>query len=406
MNDGSRTTRPAVLILNENESVPHDRRVWQEALSLVRAGYHVTVVCPRGEGSERQAFELKEDVEIHRFRPLAASGGAAGYALEYAWALVQITRQVWRLSRRRRVAVVHACNPPDVLLLAGLLPKLRGAALIFDHHDLVPELYLSRFGRGRDLLYRATLLLERMSFALADVVISTNESYRRVAIARGGKHSDDVFVVRNDPDLSRFRRGPPDARLRRGKAHLLAYAGVMGPQDGVDHALRALAVLRERRDDWHAIFAGDGDCFDQMQDLARELGLSSFVEFAGWLQDDELVTLLSTADVCIGPDPKSPLNDVSTMVKILEYMAVGRPIVSYDLEESRRSAAGSALYAPADDVEALAELIVQLLDDPELRARLGSTGRARTESRFSWERSEQALLAAYERALGGRQRVH
>ena len=269
---GESPPQPAVLIVNENESVPHDRRVWQEAEALARAGYHVSVICPRGEGAESASFEARDGIEIHRYRSRPAAGGPLSYAVEYGWALAQTAFLVARLSRTLRFRIVHVCNPPDVLGLAVLPLKLRGSALIFDHHDLVPELYLSRFDRGRDPLYRLAKLLERLAFSLADVVISTNESYRRVALSRGAKDPRDVFVVRNDPDVARFRRGNPDDRLRRGKPYLIAYAGVMGPQDGVDHAVRALAVLREQRQDWHAAFAGDGDVLTQMRKLASELG--------------------------------------------------------------------------------------------------------------------------------------
>ena len=270
--------------------------------------------------------------------------------VEYAWALIQIGRTALRLSRRCHFDVIHVCNPPDVLSVATLPMKLRGSALIFDHHDLVPELYLSRFGGKKGAFYWLTIALERLAFALADVAIATNDSYRRVALSRGRKQPEDVFVVRNDPDLNRFRPREPDPALRRGKPLLIAYAGVMGPQDGVDQAIRALALLRDRRDDWHAAFAGDGDVVEEMRSLADDLGLAHSVEFLGWLRDDQLLSLLSTADVCLAPEPRNPLNEVSTMVKVLEYMAMARPIVSYDLAESLVSAGDSALFAPSGDV--------------------------------------------------------
>jgi glycosyltransferase involved in cell wall biosynthesis len=390
-----------VLILVENLSVPFDRRVWQESVSLRRAGFDVVVISPQGHKFDREKFEVLDGVDIHRYRLVAATGNAFTYLREYGVAFWRTATLVLRLGLRRRFDVVHACNPPDFLLLAALPLKLRGTRFVFDQHDLVPELYLSRFKSRRNLLYRTTRLLETMTFRLADVVISTNESYRNVALSRGRKSPDDVFVVRSAPDLDRFKQAEPDESLKRGKAFLLVYLGVMGPQDGVDHALRALALLAERRQDWHATFVGDGDARPAMLSLARELGLQE-VEFPGRIPDDELALVLSTADVCLAPDPKNPLNDVSTMNKIVEYMAMARPIVSYDLIEARVSAADAALYAEPNDPRSFAAAVAELLDAPERRAAMGVAGRARVEQELSWSQSEEALLAAYARALVGR----
>ena len=389
-----------VLILSENESVPHDRRVWDISRALQRAGWEVVVIAPRGTSCDSLAYERLDGVELYRYRPAPARGGALSYVREYSVALWRTWRLVRRVARDRDFDVVHACNPPDFLLLAALSLRRRGARFVFDHHDLVPELYLSRFGRGRDVLYRVVCALERLAFRLAHVVIATNDSYREVALTRGRKRPDSVFVVKNAPDLARFRPARPDPDLRRGKAHLLAYVGVIGPQDGVDHALRALAVLREGRSDWHALFAGDGDARAAMEKLRDEVGLEELVEFAGWQQDADIVRILSTADICLAPDPTSPLNDLSSMVKIGEYMAMGRPIVSFDLAESRRSAGDAAAYATPNDEASFAGCIAELLNDPARRAAMGATGRARVEAGLSWEHSERALLAAYARALG------
>lgn len=387
-----------VLVVSENESVPRDRRVWTIACSLRRAGFDVVVVSPERQTKD-DAEANHEGIELAGYPPSFASGGPLAYVREYAVALWRTWRIVRRLAAERRFDVVHICNPPDFMALAAWPLRRGGARFVFDHHDLVPELYLARFGRGRDLLYRLTFPLERFAFRLAHVVIATNDSYRAVALTRGRKRPDEVFVVRNAPDLSRFHPVPVDPALRRGKPHLLAYVGTIAPQDGVDHALRALAVLRERRDDWHAIFAGDGDALADMKVLARELGLEGAVDFTGWLGDEELVRVLSTADVCLAPDPKNPFNDASTMVKVLEYMAMGRPIVSYDLRETRASAGEAALYATANEASSFADRIEQLLDDPELRARMGALGRDRVERELGWSNSERALLAAYETAL-------
>ena len=384
-------------ILVENLSVPFDRRVWQEAQALHEAGYSVTVICPQGRSRDREAYELVDGVAIHRYPLTGADGGPLSYAREYGPALARTALLLRRLHRRTPFDVVHACNPPDALILTALTLRFRGAALVYDQHDLVPELYRSRFGDDK-LLYRATLAAERAAFLAADVVLSTNESYRRVALERGRKRPEDVFVVRSAPAADRFRAVAPDASLRRGKRYVLAYLGVMGPQDGVDHALRALRSLRQTRDDWRAIFVGDGDVFEAMRTLAAELELDDVVEFTGRIPDADVIRILSTADVCLSPDPKNPLNDVSTMNKVVEYMSLARPIVSYDLRETRVSAGAAALYARPNDVEDFARCIASLLDSPELRARMGEVGRRRVETDISWERSRERLLAAYARA--------
>jgi glycosyltransferase involved in cell wall biosynthesis len=388
-----------ILILVQNEPLPQDRHVWNQCTALTRAGYDVSVICPRGETRHREPFERLQGVAIHRYRARPADGGAAGYAVEYAWALGSMRRLARLLARQRPFDVVHACSPPDFLLLAMLSLRRQGARFIFDHHDLTPELFASRFGRPRGLVHGATLLAEQVAFRLADVVLSVNESYRQVALTRGRRRPEDVLVVRTGPDLTRFVASAPDPSLKRGRRFLLSYVGVMGPQDGVDHAVRALALLRRRREDWHAVFMGDGEMLEDMRALAGELGLGDVVEFTGWVEHDTVGRVLSTSDVCLAPDPMNALNDLSSMIKISEYMAMSCPIVSYDLKESRVGAAGAAVYARANDVEDFARMIDELLDDPQRRAEMAAAGRERAEATMAWEHQERALLAAYARAL-------
>jgi glycosyltransferase involved in cell wall biosynthesis len=389
---------PTVVFLISNQALPRDVRVWPECCSVQRLGCRVICVSRMGSAAGAQGrFDEIDGIPIHRY-PLAEGRSVAGYGREYGGAIWHSARILRRLAQQTRIDIVHAGNPPDFLLLSALPLKRRGTRLIFDHHDLSPELYLSRGGR-RDVLYRTLRVLERLSFQVADVVISTNESLRRLAIERGGKDPDDVFVVRNGPDLSRFRPVDAEPALKRGQRFLLAYAGVMGRQDGIEHALRALAALQRRRTDWHAVLAGDGEVLPQMRQLSGRLGLDERVTFPGWLAKDEVRRLLSTADLCLAPDPPTAGNQVSTLVKIMEYMAMGRAIVSFDLAESRVSAGPAATYAPGGDVESFAAHIDALLADPAARADMGEAGRRRVAEGLSWEHSEHALRRAYDRVL-------
>lgn len=390
-----------ILILVENLSVPFDRRVWQEAKALTEAGHDVHVVCPRGTKRDLEAELELDGVHIHRYPLRPATGGAAGYLREYGAALFHSTRLALKLARRGRFDVVQACNPPDLLFLVGFLLKvLHGSRFVFDHHDLVPELVLSRFG-DRPWLYRACLALEGATFGVADHVISTNDSYREIAMSRGRMAPEQVTVVRSAPDLSRFTPLPPDPQLKAGKPYLLCYLGVMGPQDGIDLALEAVAHLVHGlgREDVHTVFLGSGDVFDDSVALANELSLEGRVHFTGRVHDDVVRAYLSTADVCLAPDPLNPLNDLSTMNKIMEYMAMGRPLVSFDLKEARVSAGEAAAYATANDVKEFATLVDELLLDPQRRERMGAIGARRVAETLSWAVSRVQLLAAYDAVL-------
>lgn len=387
--------RQRAVLLVENESVPTDRRVWIEACILRDSGYDVTIVCPVGVGRDSETDVQVDGVAIRRFPLKRAESGFAGFIVEYLTALWRMAWIVWRMDGP--IAVIHSANPPDFLFLVGLVPKLRWRTkLVFDHHDLVPELFESRFNVRGPALWLVRVV-ERLNFAIADAVISTNESYRRIAIERGRKRPDQVRVVRNARDRSSFKRVAPDPSLRRGKRFLAVYVGVMGPQDGADCAIRAAAHYRYDlgRDDLQVTFVGDGAAMEDCQRLAAELGVADMIEFAGWQEFDDVLRYLSSADIGLATDPPSPLNDSSTMIKVIEYLAVELPLVSFDLPESVVSAGDAALYAPGGDELALAKNIAVLLDDPALREELADRARRRNVGMLSWETARDELLATY-----------
>ena len=385
-----------VLILVENLPSPFDRRVWQEATALRDAGYVVSIICPTGRGYEAR-FEAIDGIHIWRYRLPAEGAGALGYLIEYSAALFSTFVLSLRVHRLRGFDVIHACNPPDLFFLIGGLYKLFGKKFLFDHHDANPELYVAKFGR-KDFFYRLMLLLERWTFRTADLSIATNLSYRRIAIERGRMPPERVFVVRSGPSLERLQIRPPAPELKRGRKFLVGYVGVMGRQEGIDYLLRAAAhiVHGMRRTDVHFGLVGGGTSLEEMKALARELGIADYVSFTGRVSDAELLAMLNTADVCVNPDVASEMNDISTMNKVMEYMALGKPIVQFDLAEGRYSAQSASLYARRNDWIDLAAKIVELLDDPERRRLMGAYGRRRVMEELEWRHEAPKLLAAYQ----------
>jgi len=388
-----------VLIIVENLPVPFDSRVWKEATSLRDNGYDVTVICPRGKGYAKN-YEDLEGIRVYRHPAPSEGDGPAGYVWEYACALFWEALYAAWIYCRHGFDVLQGCNPPDDIFLVALPFKLLGVKYIFDHHDANPELYFSKYGR-RDFFYRAQVWLERMTYRCADVVIATNDSYKRLAMTRGEKAPEDVFVVRNGPDLDIFKAVAPNPSLKHGKPYLVGYVGNMSIQEGLDILLDvALYLKNQGRGDIHFTCVGGGPGLAGLQKMVEEKDLKGTVNFTGRISDEQLLEILSTADVCVNPDKPCEMNDISTMIKIMEYMALGKPIVQFDSTEGRFSAKESSLYSSRDNrVQDFAANILWLLDNPDKRIQMGEFGRRRVETELAWQYSIPNLLAAYERAF-------
>lgn len=387
-----------VLMIVENLSVPADPRVWLEARTLREYGYQVCVICPTGEGRDATPYESIDGVHIYRYSLPAGGTTYFHYVREYGLATLKTLALSVGVWRRHGFDVIHAANPPDTWFAIGLLYRLFGKKYIFDQHDLAPELFRARFpGRTRHLGTLMTLL-ETCSYRVADVVITTNESQKDRAIHRGGCRPEKVFVVRNGPDLREFRHVTPEPELKGGRRYLLTYIGVMGVQDGVDCALRALRELvHERgRRDVSLVLMGAGDQLPTLKTLTHDLELDAHVTFTGWVGREDLLRYLTVTDIGLTPDPSNALNDHSTMLKTMEYMAMGKPLVAFDSPETRYSAQEAALYAAPNLVSDFADKIEMLLDDEDLRMRMGAYGRWRVERDLCWDRTQLDLRRAYD----------
>lgn len=409
-----------VLMFVENR-FPGDIRVRNEADMLTAAGYSVTVIGLR-DTHDTATSRVVDGIQVYlvpRVTLFAKTRKDNPRAIErlwlrgialigYAWEYFYFTSACFLMSLyvllRHGFDVIHAHNPPDTLFLVAALYKPFGKKFVFDHHDLCPELYQSRYQAENGFLAGMLGLLEKGSLKLADITIATNESYRNIQIQRGGVRSENVFVVRNGPNLRRVALRSPSERLRNMNKSILCYVGALNPQDGVDYLLRSLRdlVRKLNRKDFYCVIMGSGDSLEDLRELARELNLDSYVELTGYISEEDLMRNLSAADICVDPDPSSPLNDVSTWIKIMEYMALGKPIVTYDLKETRWSAQDSALYVTPNDELAFAEGIATLMDRPDLRAKMGEFGRRRIETDLKWDIVGQNLVRAYAALFGNR----
>jgi len=394
-----------VLMLVENTFYPHDPRVRREARALVDAGFQVSVISPALPGQLWR--ETIDGVRVYRYPVPPAANGFLGYLLEYGYSMVMLFLVSLLVFLREGFDVIHVANPPDTLALIAAGYKLLGKRLVYDHHDLAPEMYYARFpGRGSRLVHSALVLFEKLSCRLADHVIATNESYKKMEMERGGVREACITIVRNGTDLHRMRPVEPDCALRSMKKTIIGFAGVMGFQDGVDYLLRALHYLVRDLDrtDFYCVLIGGGDALADLKRLTRHLALDEYVRFTGYLFGEDLVRVLSAADICVGPDPSNPYNDRSTMMKLMEYMALCKPIVAFDLPEHRVTAQEAAVYVTPNDERAFARALATLMDDPARRQAMGAAGRGRVERELAWHYSIPKLLEAYRRLLPGPRR--
>jgi len=385
-----------ILIIVENLPVPFDRRVWQEARALEQNGHTVSIICPMMKGYTK-AYEIADRIHIYR-HPLPFEGSnAIGYALEYTTALFYQFLLSFKILLSRGFDVIHACNPPDDIFIIGLFFKLFfKKKFLFDHHDINPELYIAKFGK-KDFFYRIMLLWEKLTFKTADVSIATNESYKKIAIERGGMPPSKVHIVRSGPDLARTRRVAVNEKWKNNREFLVGYVGVMGAQEGLDYLLKGIAFLVHglKKKDIQFVLAGGGTELGLLKNLAKKLAVNEYVTFPGRVSDSVLMEILSTADVCVNPDVVNEMNDKSTMNKIMEYMALGKPIVQFDMTEGRFSAQNASLYAEPNNPESLMEKLIEIIDNPRMGMEMGDFGRKRVVDELQWKHEVPKLLAAY-----------
>lgn len=389
-----------ILIIVENLPVPFDTRVWQEATTLVANGYTVSVVCPKGKGYTADE-ELLDGVHIYRHELPVEGNGAIGYLQEYTYVLREELRLAKKAYKEVGFDVIHGCNPPDDIFLVANHFKKYGVKYVFDHHDICPELFEAKFGHKSGPLYWSQLFFERQTYKHCTFAFVTNESYKKIAIERGGMDPEKVIVLRSGPKLERMRILPPVESIKRGYPYMVGYVGVIGQQEGIQYILDAAKYTKERENNIFWGIVGGGPHLEALKKQAHEMGLDDCVEFTGRAPDQQMLEYLNTADVCVNSDEYNSMNDKSTMNKILEYMALGKPIVQFDLTEGRYSAQAASVYAKRNDAVDMAEKIQALLRDPERRKEMGAFGRARVVNELSWEHTSKALLEGYEKFFTG-----
>ncbi len=386
-----------ILIIVENLPVPFDRRVWQEANTLMENGAKVSIICPKMK-DYTTSFEVINGIDIYRHSLPLEARGAFGYLLEYSTALFWEFFLSWKIYFKKRFQVIHGCNPPDLIFLVALGFKIFGVKYVFDHHDINPELYFAKFNR-KGMFYKMMVLFERLTFMTANYSIATNESYKEIAIRRGKMPECKIQIIRSGPKLDRLKLLPPDSKFFKGKKYLVGYVGVIGEQEGIDLLLESVSRIVLLRSDIQFAIVGGGSDLEKIKQLSAKTGLSDFVDFYGRVPDDLMIAILNSADICVNPDKPTEMNNLSTMNKIMEYMALKKPIVQYDLKEGRFSAQEASLYAKNGDTSDFADKVMQLIDNPELRLKMGDFGYNRVINELSWDYEKVKLIGFYNRVL-------
>jgi glycosyltransferase involved in cell wall biosynthesis len=386
-----------ILIIVENLSVPFDRRVWQEANTLKENGARVSIICPKIKDYSI-SFETINEIDIYRHPLPIEARGALGYFFEYTSSLFWEFILSWRIYFKKRIHIIHGCNPPDLIFLVALGFKILGVKYVFDHHDINPELYIAKYDK-KGFFYKMMLLFERLTFATANYSIATNESYKEIAIQRGKMPADRIQVIRSGPKLDRLKLLSPDHKYFKGKRYLVGYVGVIGEQEGIDLLLQSVKYIISIRQDIQFAIIGGGSDLEKLKRLSSDMGLNKFVDFYGRVPDDVLIAILNTADICVNPDKPTELNNLSTMNKIMEYMALKKPIIQYDLKEGRFSAQEASLYAKCGDIKDFALKIIQLIDNPEMRVKMADYGYTRVINELSWDYESIKLIRFYNRIL-------
>jgi glycosyltransferase involved in cell wall biosynthesis len=381
-----------ILIIVENLPLPFDRRVWQEANTLKDEGAMVSIICPKMKGY-MQSYECLNGIHIYRHPLPIEANGAIGYLLEYSVALFWEFILAWKIYLKNRFHVIQGCNPPDLIFIPALFFRLFGVKYVFDHHDINPELYIAKYNK-KGIFYKLMLLFERLTFKTANYSIATNESYKKIAIERGKMPEDKVYVVRSGPKLDRLRLTQGNEKYKNGKNFLIGYVGVIGEQEGIDLLLESAKYIFDQRNDVQFAIVGGGTEVEKLKTLSETMGISDNVDFYGRVSDEALIDILNTADVCVNPDKPTEMNNLSTMNKIMEYMALKKPIVQYDLKEGRFSAKEASLYSEYDTKD-FAEKIIWLLDHPEKREQMGNWGYNRVKNELSWDYESQKLISFY-----------
>ncbi|MFY0608244.1 MAG: glycosyltransferase family 4 protein [Cyclobacteriaceae bacterium] len=386
-----------ILIIIENLPAPFDRRVWQEAMTLNEEGADVSIICPKMKGFTK-SFERIQGIDIYRHYLPEEGSGPLGYLREYTVALFFECFLAWRIFFKKKFQVIQGCNPPDLIFLVALLFKPFGVKYVFDHHDINPELYVAKYNK-KGIFYSLMIFLERWTFKIADYSIATNQSYKEIAIKRGLMNPEKIQIVRSGPSLDRLKLQDPILKYKNGKSFLVGYLGVIGPQEGIDLLLKAIQILSKKRDDFSVAIIGSGTSLSQLKELTKRLGLENIVAFYGRVSDQILLDILNTSDICVNPDIPTEMNNLSTMNKIMEYMALKKPIIQFDLKEGRFSAQDASLYVKDGNVDDFADKISQLMDDPKRREKMGLFGFNRVQNELSWKFERKKLIQAYSNVL-------